>query len=238
MNKYCVYMHKNRKNGMIYVGKTNDIDRRWRSSGVEYRSEKNPIGEAISQYGWNSFEHIVLEDNLSDVEACEREQYYISLYHSNDPECGYNIADGGDAGRLYRRGKHPKGMTGKQHTEEWRKRQSELMKRLNEEGKCGAVWKNGHPRGMLGKHHSEEFKQKLRDIPSGQHPSAKKVRIRYQDGHIVEYECLKYMVEDIGVNKTTLMKIIKSGAPYVISPQCRTNLDNLKKIEGAIVYYL
>lgn len=236
MNNYYVYMHKNKKNGLVYIGKTNNLKRRWRSSGIEYKGTKHPIGAAFKEYGWDAFEHIVLEENLTNEEACEKEVYYISLYHSNDPKHGYNIAEGVDGGRIWR--EHPRGMLGKHHSDEKKRQQSELMKKLIAEGKCGATWKNGHPRGMLGKHHSEEYKQKLRNIPSGKHPSAKKVRIEYSDGHVVDYECLKYLIEDIGVSKGTLENIIRSGEPYTISPNCKVNLDNLRKIEGAKIYFL
>ena len=238
MNNYSVYMHKNHENGLIYIGQTNNIQRRWRNSGVEYKHEHHAIGEAIIKYGWDAFEHVVLESGLSKEEANDREKYYITLYHSNEPDKGYNVADGGDAGHLYRKGEHPRGMLGKHHSEEKKRQQAELMRRLNAEGKCGAVWKNGHPRGMLGKHHTEAFKQRLREIPSGQHPSAKRVKIKYRDGQEFEYDCLKYLAEATKVEKTTLIKIIKSGKPYSISPHCHSNLDNLKKIDGAVILYL
>lgn len=240
MHDYVVYMHKCRDNGKIYIGKTNNIIRRWRCNGIEYkpygRKENNtPFWNAIKAYGWDSFEHIILESDLTEKEAANREMYYIELYHAREKNIGYNVAIGGNGGRIYK--EHPRGMAGKHHSKEKCKRQSELMKKLNAEGKCGAVWKNGHPRGMLGKHQSEEYKNRLRSIPASEHASAKACTIVYANKTRKDYDCLKYMETDLKVNKTTLIKIIKSQKQYRLSPCCHTNRNNLKKIDGAIIYY-
>lgn len=238
MNTYSVYCHTHKETGKRYVGMTHDIPRRWRSNGVEYRSKQCAFGDAISEYGWDAFEHEVLESGLTEEEACEREKYYINLYDTRTPEHGYNVAEGGldeNIGMFYI--EHPKGMAGKHHGDAKREQQRELMKRLNAEGKCGAVWKNGHPRGMLGKHHSEEFKERLRAIPSDKHPSARPVTVEYPDGRVEQYGCLKYLSQATGVSESTLIKTIKSGEPYKISKNTYSNLDNLRKIEGALIYY-
>jgi len=57
---YVVYMHRCKQNGKIYIGKTNDIKRRWRSNGIEYKPGKGeennrPFWNAIKKYGKRSF---------------------------------------------------------------------------------------------------------------------------------------------------------------------------------------
>lgn len=95
---YFVYCHKNKINGKVYIGITNDLNRRWRS-GNGYTNQ--PLfGNAISKYGWDNFEHQILECGLSFEEACQRERHYIELFKSNvyrysDPAYGYNLTDGG-----------------------------------------------------------------------------------------------------------------------------------------------
>jgi len=238
---YVVYMHRCKQNGKIYIGKTNNIKRRWHSNGIEYKPGKGeennrPFWNAIKKYGWSCFEHIILEKGLTDEEASEKEKLYIQLYDSRNKSEGYNIAEGGNGGLIYK--EHPRGMKGKHHCEEKKLKQSELMKRLNAEGKCGNNWKNGHPRGMLGKHHSEEFKERLRAIKPDKHPSARKTVVEYANGMTEQFGCLKYCSEALKISESTLITVIKSNKPYKISKNCYSNLENLKKIEGARIYYL
>ncbi len=93
-SKYIIYMHKNKINGMIYIGQTkqNPI-KRW-NNGLGYKS-CTKFFNAIQEYGWENFEHIILETDLTLEEANEKEKYYIQLYHSAEREYGYNLTLGG-----------------------------------------------------------------------------------------------------------------------------------------------
>lgn len=241
-NNYCVYKHTCNLNGKFYIGITNNIERRWRCNGIEYKPHEGKehfcrFWNAIQKHGWDSFTHEILEDGLSFEDACEREKYYISYFDSRNRDKGYNIAEGGNGGRIWI--EHPRGMKGKHHSNKKKEQQRELMLKLNADGKTGPDhWKHGHPRGMLGKHHSEEFKERLRNIPSGEHPSAKRIAIQYPNGHVKEYDCRKYLLEDLGVSQTVVIKMLKSHEPYKLSPNCRTNRENLKKLEGSLIYYI
>ena len=99
---YLVYKHTNKLNGKIYIGITYHIENpniRWDYGGGY--SRKTPFGKAIQKYGWSNFEHEILETNLTEIEAKEKEQFYIALFHSYilDPLCnGYNATKGGDNG--------------------------------------------------------------------------------------------------------------------------------------------
>lgn len=90
---YCIYIHKNKINGKVYVGKTNNVKRRWKGDGYYYQS-CSKFYAAIQKYGWENFEHIILEDDLTLEQANNREQYYINFYNSQ--QNGYNILNGGD----------------------------------------------------------------------------------------------------------------------------------------------
>ena len=94
--KYCVYMHINKINGKKYIGitskKPND---RFGKDGKNYI--KCPaFWHAIQKYGWENFEHQILETNLTEEEACKREIELIEKYHTTDKQFGYNISKGGN----------------------------------------------------------------------------------------------------------------------------------------------
>ena len=95
MNVFCIYMHKNKINGKMYIGKTNDIARRFKAKGKMYKTSPY-FYSAIEKYGWDNFDHIVLKDGLTAEEAVIEEKYYIKLYNSQDREKGYNILEGGN----------------------------------------------------------------------------------------------------------------------------------------------
>lgn len=92
---YHIYMHKNKINGKVYIGETcQELKNRWKS-GKAYKT-CTYFNQAIEKYGWDNFEHIILESgDWTLEEAFEKEQYYICLYESNNPDKGYNIKDGG-----------------------------------------------------------------------------------------------------------------------------------------------
>lgn len=97
MEKYVyIYIHKNKQNNKMYIGCTyqNPPQLRWRHPSL-YRSCKT-FYEAIQKYGWNNFEHIILEEGLYTLEyAYEREDYWINYYNTRNPEKGYNMNAGG-----------------------------------------------------------------------------------------------------------------------------------------------
>lgn len=94
---YCVYKHTNKINNKVYIGQTMNIQDRWSRQGGRYKG-CTYFFHAIQKYGWDNFLHEILEDNLTNKEANEKEQYYIKLYDSTNPEKGYNLAPGGEAG--------------------------------------------------------------------------------------------------------------------------------------------
>lgn len=86
---YYVYCHVNKLNGKVYVGRTDDLNRRW-VNGAGYKH--NPGFDAdIRKYGWDNFEHMILEDCLTYEESKAAERFYINHLEAKDPEQGYNI---------------------------------------------------------------------------------------------------------------------------------------------------
>ena len=102
-NTYIVYKHKNKYSNKIYIGITKYGDNpnlRWKN-GFGYQDNQKFFSDIV-KFGWDSFEHIVLAKELSEVEALQMEKEYIKLY--NSVENGYNNNYGcgepiGEAGR-------------------------------------------------------------------------------------------------------------------------------------------
>ncbi len=100
---FLIYCHKNKINNKRYIGFTsyvNNPNRRWRDGLGYLNSHHKVFAAAIEKYGWENFEHEILETNIpTRKEANVREKYWISQYHTyvGDPECwGYNATRGGD----------------------------------------------------------------------------------------------------------------------------------------------
>lgn len=97
---YCVYMHINKINGKRYIGQTINQDnpnRRFGKNGNDY-VKCSYFYRAIKKYGWNNFEHIIIQKNLTKEEADELEILNILAYNTTNNKFGYNLKFGGEAG--------------------------------------------------------------------------------------------------------------------------------------------
>ena len=93
---YYVYLHNNKINNKKYIGITKQKpEERWGLNGKNYYSSPY-FYSAIKKYGWDNFEHIVLYDNLTKEEACQKEIELIQKYQTQDKQYGYNIMEGGN----------------------------------------------------------------------------------------------------------------------------------------------
>lgn len=96
-NNYCIYLHRNKINGKIYIGQTcNKPEYRWGKEGLGY--QRQAFFAAIQKYGWENFEHEILETGLSQEQANEKEIFYIQKYNSYNE--GYNATLGGKNRKL------------------------------------------------------------------------------------------------------------------------------------------
>lgn len=93
-NTYCVYAHINKTNGKRYVGITSqDPEIRWKN-GHAYNHNPH-LTAAFKKYGWDGFDHIILHDNLSQIDACNLEKDYIKKWNLTNNNYGYNVSLGG-----------------------------------------------------------------------------------------------------------------------------------------------
>ena len=97
-----------------YIGITSkDLEERFGSNGCLYRNQI--FGRAISKYGWDNIEHIVVAQNLTKEEAKILEIKLIAKYNTTNPKYGYNRSIGGDIPVIL----------GQHHSEETKKKISE-----------------------------------------------------------------------------------------------------------------
>ena len=82
-----VYMIRNKKTGQLYIGQSNNIERRWK----EHCSLQD-IDKAIYDNGVDNFSIEVLEEIpvLSDVSILEREKYWIEKFDTMNDSFHYN----------------------------------------------------------------------------------------------------------------------------------------------------
>lgn len=94
MKEYIVYVHKNKINNKVYIGQTSDSLERRSRGGSGYKSSPH-FYHAIQEYGWENFEHFILESNLTSAQADIREKFWIKAFDSTNPDKGYNLTEGG-----------------------------------------------------------------------------------------------------------------------------------------------
>lgn len=92
MNKrFVIYIYTS-PSGSSYIGQTCDMKRR-----AKYHQLTNgctAFSAAIAKYGWENFEHRLLEEDLTIEEANEKEIFWIAKLNTLSPN-GYNLVTGG-----------------------------------------------------------------------------------------------------------------------------------------------
>lgn len=177
---YIVYLHINKINGKKYVGITKEKpERRWGRNGCRYRT--GVFAKAIKKYGWDNFEHIILIENLTYVEAQQKEIDLIQELKSFANEYGYNSTKGGERYK------------GFEFSEQTKAKMSESAKNRKVNPK-----KNNQYKEWLSAHCKE----------TGRTISTKpKVRVIDENGNI--YNSVLEASEALGVNYSTLWNQLK-----------------------------
>lgn len=89
--RYVVYCHRNKANGFEYIGMTGrSVKARWSGKISSYANCKY-FEEALKQYGWDAFEHLVLFSGLTKDEASKKETELIRKNIARG--ISYNVRD-------------------------------------------------------------------------------------------------------------------------------------------------
>lgn len=191
-NTYSIYCHTNKLNGKKYIGQTKQSLERRFEKGKAY---KNCVlfYNAIQKYGWENFEHEILETNLSLEDANVREAYYISLYGLTDPQKGYNIYTGGkNFKHIITEETKRKISETKKGTPSWnegipmREETKEKLRIINK--------KREHPKGVF--HHSKETIELLKEKGKGNKNASGKHNISEEGRLVLKMKNLGRVVSD------------------------------------------
>ena len=158
---WLIYKHTCKINNKSYIGLTcQRIYKRWQN-GLGYNATDQIFGRAVKKYGWENFEHEILDSDLTFEQANEREKYWIAYYHTyiNDPLCnGYNMTAGGAGTAGHACSDETKQKISKAHLG---KHLTPLHRQHIKEATTG----KNNP--FYGKHHTDETKEKIRQKALG-----------------------------------------------------------------------
>ena len=142
---YCVYCHRNKTNGKRYIGQTIQQDnpnKRFGSNGAGYRG-CHLFYKAIQKYGWDNFDHFVIQGNLTKEEADELEILNIAFYNTTDQRFGYNLTFGGSKGKLSEEALKHRDFKGEKNPNFGKKTSDEVKKKISigtSNAQKGLIW--------------------------------------------------------------------------------------------------
>lgn len=163
-----VYCHILKKDGRKYVGITSQTpEERWRG-GNGYKGSTH-FKHAIDKYGWDAFDHVILEICQTREKAFEFEKYYIAKFNTTDEKCGFNLQSGGESPK-----QHWSSTKKTSEKQKGIKRTGDVLKRYQEHARKISKANIGVPRSEetkrkiseshKGMKYGEETKQKLREL--------------------------------------------------------------------------
>ena len=156
---YTVYMHVC-PNGKKYIGITKQNPKHRWGHGTNYSNNKH-FTNAIKKYGWENIQHKILYENLSKIEAEQKEIELISYYKTTEAEYGYNILKGGNASNGLSN-ETRKIIADKIRGRKLTKEQKEKISRANKGRKMSEEWKQKISKSLTGKKMNRVSVEKMR----------------------------------------------------------------------------
>lgn len=183
----AIYQIRNKINNKIYIGSTNDINKRWNNHKSKLNNkihENSYLQAAWDKYGEENFEFSIIEQ-VNDQNRIEKEIFYLQETKSYERDIGYNF----DKNPTDKSGKNNP-FYGKQHSKETK----DKIK-------------------LIANNRSDELKNKMGEKNRGENNSSAKlnkqiveeIRSLYSLGN----ETYKSLSRKYGVGKSTIQAIIE-----------------------------
>ena len=97
MRSALVYAICSRTSGLVYVGKTINLQKRLREHRTgAFRGYRSYLANAIRKHGWGDFVVVVLSQDISETRAFALERLWITDLNLQDSTFGYNLTAGGE----------------------------------------------------------------------------------------------------------------------------------------------
>lgn len=177
---FYIYKITNIINNKIYIGKTNDVERRWKEHlKIAKAGEKDKrysyLHASINKYSKENFIKTILNVFDSENDAFQAEKSFIKQLNAMNRKIGMNLTEGGEGSSGYRHSKENlekmsvshigqiSWMLGKKASEETKEKQ-----RIAHLGKTQSQEiREKISKGLTGKPKPEGFAQNLREINTG-----------------------------------------------------------------------
>lgn len=212
-----IYLITNKVNGKRYIGRSNNISRRFAEHKCKSSIKKNnPLANDFKIHSVDSFDFSIIEIVESETMLDDREVYWIAKLN---PE--YNKCVGG---------KGAKGFSHSQETKEMLKTLGKLQWESKSNKEKQLQISNNLKGRSVGYRHSEETKQKLRIANLGKVQSKETIRKRVEKLKLVtrgngngnkevlsikdnkvfkEYESVLSAANELGIHPSNISKVLK-----------------------------
>lgn len=194
LKKKGVYQIRNLVTDKVYIGSTTtSFIYRWRQHYSKLKMGKHEnahLQSSYIKYGDSNFEYTVLYVGTSLEDIRTKEQEFINILDSCNPDKGYNMDSVVDRST---------------RSEETKKKIS-----LSRKGKC-----SGSSNGFYGKTHTEEVREKIRQAHIGKKLSdntkakmseKRKIKVKING---IAYPSIKEAAQELNMSETTLGRWIK-----------------------------
>ena len=191
----------------VYIGQTNDFERRVRGhkSYLRHNMHNERLQESYNKYGLDSFRFEIIEECQQREEADEKEHYWIKFFETYNHKKGFNIERGGNKGK-----KIPQEVIDKIRTKK-------IGRKLTEEHKQKIS------KSLKGKKRSKEVCEKLKEARRN-NPLSDEARKRISTALKGNKHCVgrKY-------SKETLNKMSKSAKNRKYTEEGRKKISESRK---------